>query len=44
MFGMRLEAAVIKPLPLTVKEGIWPEEPKLPTLPLTVAKIKLPLV
>ena len=44
MLGMALEAAVIKPLPLTVKEGICPELPKLPTLELTVAKVKLPLV
>ena len=33
------EAAVIKPLPLTVKVGIEVEEPKDPTLVFTVAKV-----
>jgi hypothetical protein len=34
-----VEAAVINPLPLTVKEGIAVEEPKLPVLELTVARV-----
>ena len=33
------EAAVINPLPLTVKVGIEVEDPKDPTLPLTVARV-----
>lgn len=33
------EAAVTRPLPLTVKVGMEVEEPKLPTFPLTVARV-----
>jgi hypothetical protein len=34
-----LEAAVISPFPLTVKEPTWEASPKLPTLLLTVARV-----
>lgn len=34
-----VEAAVIKPLPLTVNVGIAVEDPKVPTLLFTVARV-----
>ena len=42
MVGMTLATAVIKPLALAVSWTNCPEEPKVPTLELTVAKVKAP--